>query len=48
MRVHLGETEIRYGRGLKRMQHCIAAHPAGAELFEELNGFSRRHRRTLP
>lgn len=46
--VHLGEAEIRHGRGLKRVQHLLAAHAAGAKFFEELNGFSRRHLPTLP
>lgn len=48
VRVHLGEAEIRDRRGLKRMQHLIAAHAAGAKLFEELDGFSRRHWPTMP
>jgi hypothetical protein len=33
---------------LKRAQHFIAAHATGAELLEELNGFSGRHLQTLP
>ena len=46
--VHLGETEVRHRGGLKRVQHLIATHAAGAKLFKELNGYSRRHARKLP
>ena len=48
MRVHLGESEIRHGRGLERLQHLVAAHAAGAEFFQESNGFADRHALTMP
>ncbi len=34
VRVHLGETDVRHRRGLKGVEHLVAAHPARAEFFQ--------------
>ncbi len=41
--VHPGEAQVRHRRGLERAQHPVAAHAAGAEFFQKLDGFRRCH-----
>ena len=43
MRVHLGETEIGNGRGLKRLQDTLPSHPPGTKIFQQLAGFGVCH-----
>jgi len=47
VRVHLRETEVGDGRGLKRAQNLVAAHSARAEFFQQLNRFSKRHNQII-
>lgn len=48
MCVHLREAQVCDGRGLKRAYDLIAAHAAGTEFFQKLNGFSGCHTVTMP
>ena len=43
VRVHRRETEVGHRRGLKGVQHLIAADAAGAELFQQFDGFGFGH-----
>ena len=48
VRVHLGKTNIRHRRGLESAQNFFAGDASGAELFQQLSGFGRRHLATMP
>ena len=41
--VHLRETEVGYRRSLERPQDLVPAHPARAELFQQLNRLGNSH-----
>jgi hypothetical protein len=44
MSVHLGETQVGQGRGLKSPQHTVGADLAGPKVFEKLYGMGGRHK----
>ena len=48
VRVHLRKTKVGHRRGLERLQNPVAAHTAGAEFFQETDGFSNGHAMTMP
>jgi len=48
VRVHLREAEVGHRRGLKRVQHLLHRNFSGAKLLQQLRGFGRCHRGTMP
>ena len=48
VRVHLRETEVGDGRGLKCAQDFFARNCSSAELFQQADGFSNGHAMTMP
>ena len=48
VRVHLRKAEVGHRRGLEGAQDLVAAHAAGAELFQQAGGFGSCHALTMP